>query len=183
MVTSASRIAYTVLVGAVAVQRLVELAVSKRNLERALERGAEEAGRDHFRWMVTLHVTFLAACLVETWGLRRPWVPALGASMLAVLVAATALRYWVITTLGVRWTTRVVYVPGDPLVTGGPFRWVRHPNYLAVAAEMAALPLVHTAWITAAVYSIANALLLRERIAVEEDLLRRVARPPGGGPR
>jgi methyltransferase len=86
-----------------------------------------------------------------------------------------ALRYWAIASLGGRWTTRVVYVPGDPLVVTGPFRLVRHPNYAAVVAEVAAIPLVHTAWLTAVVFSVANAWLLRRRIGVEDALLDRLA--------
>jgi methyltransferase len=176
VVTVDTRIAYTLLVAAVAVQRLLELLVSRRNIRRALARGAVEAGAGHYGWMVALHASFLVACVGETWGLRRPWIPALGWAMVAVLAAASAVRYWVIVTLAGRWTTRVVYVPGDPLVTTGPFRWMRHPNYLVVSIEIAALPLVHTAWITALVYSAANAMLLRRRIAVEEGLLRKLAR-------
>lgn len=175
MVTVTTRVAYTLLVAAVGVQRLLELVVSRRNTRRALARGAVEAGREHYRWMVALHATFLAACVAETWLLRRPWIPALGWAMVAVLAAASAVRYWVIVTLAGRWTTRVVYVPGDHPVTNGPFRWMRHPNYLVVSVEMAALPLVHTAWITALVYGLMNAGLLRRRIAVEEALLRKLA--------
>jgi methyltransferase len=85
------------------------------------------------------------------------------------------LRYWAIASLGRRWTTRVVVLPELPVVVGGPYRWVRHPNYLAVVIEVAALPLVHTAWITALAASAANALVLRRRIAAEEAALRSVA--------
>jgi acyl carrier protein len=91
--------------------------------------------------------------------------------MLVLLGGASALRHWVIRALRGRWTTRVLFVPGDPLITDGPFRWLRHPNYLAVAVEMAALPLVHCAWLTALVFTGANAVLLRRRIRVEEALI------------
>jgi acyl carrier protein len=91
--------------------------------------------------------------------------------MLALVFGAQAVRYWVIHALGGRWTTRVLHVPGDPLVTGGPFRWLRHPNYLAVVVEVAALPLVHSAFLTATIFSAANAALLRQRIRAEEALL------------
>ncbi len=101
--------------------------------------------------------------------------------MLGVLCGSMALRYWVVLTLGDRWTTRVVYVPGDALVAKGPFRWLRHPNYVAVAAEVAALPLVHGAWLTAIGYSAANALALRRRIEIENDTLRKYAAPSAGG--
>lgn len=179
--TMDTRAGYALLVAAVAVQRLLELLVSRRNTRRALQRGAVEAGGEHYPWMVALHATFLVACVAETWLLRRPWIPALGWAMVALLAAASAVRYWVIVTLAGRWTTRVVYVPGDPLVASGPFRWMRHPNYLVVSIEIAALPLVHTAWVTALAYSVANAFLLRRRIAVEEALLRELPWRPGRG--
>lgn len=174
-----SRVLYTLLVALVAVQRLVELRVSKRH-ERALRaRGAVEAGAGHYPVMVALHTLFLAACVAEVWGLGRPFVPWLGGPALAVLLLAQALRYWTISTLGDRWTTRVLVPPGEPPVTGGPFRLLRHPNYLAVALEIAALPLAHSAWLTALLFSLANALLLRVRIGVEERALG-LAPGPGG---
>ena len=96
----------------------------------------------------------------------------LGFPMLGLVASTMALRYWAIAALGRRWTTRVVVLPDLPVVTGGPYRFLRHPNYLAVAIEVAALPLVHTAWFTALVWSAANALVLRARIAAEEAALR-----------
>jgi methyltransferase len=166
-----SRVMYTALVGVVACMRLVELAISRRHIARLKARGAIEAGFSHYPWMVAVHASFLAACVVEVWLLNRPWVPPLGFAMLALLVGAAALRSWVIATLGDRWSTRVVFVPGEPPVLTGPFRWLRHPNYLAVVVEFLALPMVHTAWLTAAVFSIADGLVLRARIAVEEAAL------------
>jgi methyltransferase len=92
-----------------------------------------------------------------------------------------ALRWWVIDTLGERWTTRIWVLPGAPRVTGGPFRFLAHPNYLAVGLELFALPLVHTAWVTAAVFGGANLLLLAHRIEVEEAALAAAARRPSAG--
>lgn len=166
-----SRLLYTLLVLLVAVQRLVELRVSKRHERRLRARGAVEAGAGHYPVMVALHTLFLVSCVVEVWWLGRPFVPWLGWTALAVLVAAQGLRYWTISTLGERWTTRVLVPPDEPRVAGGPFRYLRHPNYLAVALEIAALPLVHAAWLTAVVFSLADALLLRVRIGVEERAL------------
>ncbi len=164
--------AYGWIVAAVAGERLVELAISARNARRARARGAVEAGGSHYPAMVALHAAFLAACPLEVWRFDRPWIPALGVPMLGFVVAAQGLRYWVIHALEGRWTTRVLYVPGDPVVRTGPFRWVRHPNYAAVTIEMAALPLVHTAWITALVFSAASAWILwRLRIPAEERLI------------
>lgn len=168
-----SRLLYTALVGLVVVERLVELGISRGNERWAKARGGVEAGREHYPWMVAMHTAFLAACPLEVWLLGRPLLPALGAAMLLLLVAAMALRYWVIATLGRRWSTRVICLPGVPVITGGPFRWARHPNYLAVVVETAALPLVHTAWLTALAFSLANAALLRTRIRVEEEALSR----------
>lgn len=170
----ASHVLFLALVGAVAVERLVELAISTRNAGRAAARGGvagESAG--FYAAMVATHAAFLAAAPLEVLFFGRPFVPALGWPMLALVVAAMALRYWAIAALGERWNTRVVVVPGDPAVTSGPYRFVRHPNYLAVAVEMLALPLVHTAWLTALVFSSANAALLARRIAHEEAALAR----------
>jgi len=107
------------------------------------------------------------AAPVEVWVLGRPLIPPLAIAMVVLLLGAMALRYWVVATLGRRWTTRVLLLPGEPRITTGPFRFLNHPNYLAVVVEIAALPLVHTAWLTAVTYSILNAGLLRTRIAVE----------------
>ena len=166
-----SRFAYLGLMGLLVAERLVELAVSKRNLRRALEQGGIEAGAGHYPWMVAQHTLFLVACPLEVFLLHRPFVPLLGFSMVFVLIASMGLRYWAVTTLGGRWTTRVVVLPGAEPVVGGPYRYLRHPNYLAVILEIAALPLVHTAWITAVVFSALNARLLQVRIAVEEEAL------------
>lgn len=167
-----TRTLYTGLVGLVAVQRLVELRVSRGNERRLRLRGAEEAGAGHYPWMVALHTVFLASCVAEVHLLDRPFVAPLAGIALTGLVAATTLRWWTLRTLGGRWTTRVLVLPGESPVTGGPFRHLRHPNYLAVVLEMAALPLVHAAWGTALLFSAANALLLRVRIRAEEAAWR-----------
>jgi methyltransferase len=121
--------------------------------------------------MVALHTALLAGCVAEVWIGDRPFVPALGWPMLALLVAAHALRWWCIRTLGPQWNTRVVRVPDMPLVTAGPYRRLSHPNYLAVVVEGFALPLVHSAWITALAFTVLNALLLRVRLRVEQEAL------------
>jgi methyltransferase len=170
-----SRILYIGLVGAAAAARLVELAIAQRHRQSLLARGAVEVGAGHYPAMVLLHAAWLAACPLEVWLLGRPFLPLLGAVSLSAFLAAMALRYWVIATLGERWTTRVLVLPGAAPITGGPYRFARHPNYLAVIVEIASLPLVHTAWITALVFSLANALLLRVRIAAEERALSEVS--------
>ena len=162
---------YTVLVLAVGLERLAELVVAKRNLTWALARGGREVGFSHYPVMVVLHTGLLAGCLLEVWLGDRPFVPALGWPMVAVVLASQALRWWCIATLGRQWNTRVIVVPGLPLVSGGPYKLFRHPNYVAVVAEGAALPLVHSAWITAVVFTVANAVLLTVRIRIENRAL------------
>lgn len=167
---------YVALVAVVVVARFVELGVAKRHLAWARERGGVESGAGHYPVMVALHTALIIGCVVEVVVLDRPFVPWLGWPMLALLVAAHALRWWCIRTLGPQWNTRVVVVPGMPLVTGGPYRWMRHPNYVAVVLEGIALPLVHSAWITAVAFTVLNlVLLLGVRIPVEERALRETA--------
>ncbi|WP_455354896.1 isoprenylcysteine carboxyl methyltransferase family protein [Streptomyces sp. SYSU K217416] len=162
---------YTALVLAVAGERIAELVVALRNARWSLARGGTEAGRGHYPAMVALHTALLAGCLAEVWLAGRPFLPLLGWTMPAVVVAAQALRWWCIRTLGRQWNTRVIVVPGLPLVSGGPYRWLRHPNYVAVVAEGLALPLVHGAWVTAAVFTALNAVLMAVRIRCEEAAL------------
>jgi methyltransferase len=167
-----SAIWYTVLVGLVAVERLAELVVAKRNLAWSLARGGRESGFAHYPFMVVLHTGLLAGCLVEVW-LRGGAFPALlGWPMLALVVAAQVLRWWCIRTLGHQWNTRIVVVPGLTRVTGGPYRLFAHPNYVAVVVEGFALPLVHGAWLTAVVFTVLNAGLLAVRIRAEDEALR-----------
>jgi methyltransferase len=166
-----TRAFFTLLLAAVVIQRLLELRLSARNRRWLVARGAREAGAGHYPWMVALHSLFLASCLAEVWLLERPFQPVLAAAMGAILLAATTLRYWAITSLGHRWTARVLVLPGAPRVITGPYRYLRHPNYLAVQLEIAALPLVHAAWLTTVGFSVANAILLAVRIGVEERAL------------
>ncbi|MCV7290883.1 isoprenylcysteine carboxyl methyltransferase family protein [Mycolicibacterium wolinskyi] len=161
---------YTTLIAAVAAERLLELVVSKRNLEWSKANGGKEFGAGHYPVMVALHTGLLVGALAE--GRRRTFRPALGWPMFAVVLAAQGLRWWCITTLGRQWNTRVVVVPGASRVVDGPYRVIPHPNYVAVVAEGAALPLVRGGWITALVFSIANAVLLRTRIRVENEALQ-----------
>ncbi len=162
---------YLLLILAVAVERLAELRLSVRHARWAFAHGGVETGRAHYPSMVLLHSGLLVAAPVEVWVADRPFLPWLGWPMLAVVLAAQALRWWCIATLGVRWNTRVIVVPGLPLVRTGPYRRFRHPNYVAVVAEGVALPLVHTAWVTALVFTVLNAWLLRVRIRTEDTAL------------
>lgn len=150
----------------VAAQRLGELVYARRNENRLRARGAVESGARHYPLFILLHGSWLLAVFLLIPADRAPSWP-----LLAVFVLLQAARVWVVATLGAYWTTRVLSMPGAPLVRRGPYRWVRHPNYLIVTAEIAVLPLAFDAWWIAIVFSLANALLLRHRIGVEEQAL------------
>lgn len=168
----ASEVWFTALVVAVGLERLAELVVSKRHAAWAFSRGGVEYGRRHYGVMVVLHTALLVGAVAEVWWLDRPFLPVLGWSMLALVLASQALRWWCIRTLGPQWNTRVIVVPGLPLVSRGPYRVLRHPNYVAVVVEGVALPLVHTAWVTAVLFTVLNAALLTVRIRVEDRALQ-----------
>ncbi|MEE6281808.1 isoprenylcysteine carboxyl methyltransferase family protein [Georgenia sp. MJ170] len=166
-----SQLLFTVLIAGVALERLAELVVARRNARWAFDRGGREVGAGHYPVMVVLHTALLAGCLTEVWLRDPPFLPALGWTMLVLALGSQALRWWCIATLGSRWNTRVIVVPGMALVSSGPYRWLRHPNYVAVVVEGFALPLVHSAWLTALVFTVANAALLSVRIGTENRAL------------
>lgn len=163
---------YTALVLGTGLERIAELVVSARNARWSFERGGVEYGKRHFPPMVALHTALLLACLAEVWFGHRPFLPWLGWPALALVLGSQALRWWCIATLGPRWNTRVIVMPGLPPIARGPYRALRHPNYVAVVVEGFALPLVHSAWITALVFTVLNAvLLLAVRIPCENRAL------------
>jgi methyltransferase len=164
-----SRVLYIGLLACLAAERLHELRRARKNAARALARGGVERGSGHYPAMVALHTLFLPSCAIESY--FRPFRIAVAAPALVGALAAQALRYWAISTLGDRWNTRIIVIPGEPLVTRGPYRYLRHPNYVAVALELACVPLVHGGWVTALAFSAANALVLRTRIRAEEAAL------------
>jgi len=166
-----SVVAYLSFLALLATERFVELAISRRNARAAVAAGARESGQRHYRVMAAFHALFLVSCAVEVIALRRPFPGALGFAALAGAVGAQGLRYWAIATLGRRWNVRIITFPDAAPVTGGPYRYIRHPNYLAVALEMICVPLVHGCWWTAIAFSAGNALLLRVRIRAEERAL------------
>ncbi len=166
-----SLLAYEALIAAVVVERCVELVLSERHARALLARGAVEHGAGHYPPMVVLHTAFILGCALEPLLAHRPFIPALGIPMLVVAVAAQSLRWWAIGTLGVHWSTRVIVLPAAPRIASGPYRWFPHPNYAAVIAEGIALPLVHSAWITALVFTLLNAWLLTVRIRTEDAAL------------
>ncbi|QWB28031.1 MULTISPECIES: isoprenylcysteine carboxyl methyltransferase family protein [Streptomyces] len=168
-------ILFTILVLAVGLERVAELAVSRRNAAWSLARGGVESGRGHYPFMVVLHTGLLIGALAEVWIRRPDVVPVLTWAMLALVTVSQGLRWWCVATLGRQWNTRVIVVPGAARVTGGPYRWIPHPNYVAVVLEGLALPLVHAAWATAIVFTALNATLLATRIRAEDAALARLA--------
>jgi methyltransferase len=163
---------FTVLILLTGAERIWELVLSTRNARWAFERGGREFGRRHYPFMVLLHTGLLLACLAEAYFGDRPFLPWLGWPMLALALACQGLRYWCIAVLGHQWNSRVIVVPGLGRVTRGPYRFLSHPNYLVVIVEGIALPLVHTAWITALAFTVLNAILLFGfRIPTEERAL------------
>jgi methyltransferase len=153
------------LVAFVIAQRLAELVVARRNTACLKAAGAIEFGAAHYPAMVALHTAWLGGLLAFGW--QRP----VSLFWLAVFVLLQAARIWVIASLGGRWTTRIIVLPGSSPVTRGPYRWLRHPNYVVVALEIAVVPLALGLWFYAAVFSIANAGLLAVRIRAENRAL------------
>ena len=141
--------AYLVFLLVLALERVVELLISRRNAAWSFDQGGVEYGARHLPYMKALHTGFFIACALEVVLLDRPFFPRLAVPMLGLVVLAELLRYWVVFTLGKRWNVRVIVVPGTAAVRSGPFRFLRHPNYLAVVVEGFAVPLVHSAWWTA----------------------------------
>jgi len=153
------------IVAAVAVQRLVELLYGRRNERRLRAAGAVEAGAGHYPLIVALHVAWLVALMAAAGTATISW------PLMTLFGLLQVLRLWILTTLGRYWTTRVLTLPGAPLVVRGPYRLCRHPNYLVVAAEIAVLPLALGAWGMALAFSLLNGSLLAWRIRVEDEAL------------
>ncbi|MGA0567826.1 isoprenylcysteine carboxyl methyltransferase family protein [Rathayibacter sp. KR2-224] len=167
---------YSALILAVGAERIAELVLSTRHARWSFARGGREYGKGHFGPMVLLHIGLLAGCLAEGWIARPPFIPWLGWPMFALVVLAMSLRWWCIAVLGRQWNTRVIVVPGMSAVRRGPYRVLHHPNYVAVVVEGFALPLVHTAWITALAFTVLNAVLLAAfRIPTENGALTDLA--------
>lgn len=150
----------------VTLQRLGELVLAQANTRALLARGAYEVAPGHYPLIVAVHAGWLVALWLLAPGQPVMWF------WLGLFVVLQALRVWVIATLGRRWTTRIIVLPGAPLVTGGPFRWLRHPNYAVVAAEIAVLPLAFGLVWVAMLFSLLNALVLAVRIRAEDAALR-----------
>ncbi len=187
--------AYLTILAALAAERMFHLALAARNARRALASGAVEHGQSHYPAMAAFHALFLLSAAAEAIVLQRPFPGTLGWTALGGALGAQALRYWSVASLGSRWNTRIIVFPGMPPVKRGPYRFMRHPNYLAVIVEIACVPMIRGCWMTAVVFSIGNAVLLRVRIRAEEaamgpryasefaDRLRLIPKPPLRPPR
>ena len=166
-----SVIAYLALLAAVGLGRLVELWISKRNQKALIEQGASRVSERHYSWMVALHASVLVAASLEVIFLHRPFVPALAIPMSVLFLLANALRWWVIRLLRIHWNVQVMDSTRVGIVTSGPYRWVRHPNYLGVFVELVSLALIHTAWLTAIYAGVGYAMVLRTRLQAEDRVL------------
>ncbi len=157
-------------VALVAAQRLFELVLARRNERRARARGAVERGQRHYLLIVVLHTLWLVSTLVEGL-LRGPDIPAFWPVPLALFLLVQPLRYWAIFSLGERWNTKILVLPGEKPVRRGPYRYIDHPNYVVVVVEILTFPLIFGAWITALVFTVLNAVILSVRIREENRAL------------
>ncbi|RLE35625.1 MAG: hypothetical protein DRJ61_02815 [Acidobacteria bacterium] len=166
-----TRIFFTIIVGLVAAERIFELVLSERNARRTLGRGGIEHAQP-IHWLVVIfHTLWIVAMPLEVWLFDRQWIPLLAGVCFFLVVACMILRYWAVTTLGDRWNTRIITVSGERPETGGPFRLFRHPNYVAVSVELFALPLLHGAWLTAAILGTINSVLILIKARAEDTAL------------
>jgi methyltransferase len=159
------------LLAAVGVLRLVELRVSRRNFQRMLAAGAVPVPEPHFKWIVLVHTGVLIGAALEVIFLKRPLIPWLAAVMFALFIASNLLRLWVVSSLGQLWSVNVMDSSHVGIVTTGPFRLVRHPNYTGVVLEVISLPLIYTAWITALAAALGYIYALSRRVPAEEKVL------------
>ena len=165
---------FFIIMGLTALERLCELSVAYRNRKWSMSQGGFETGQSHYPFMVILHTGFLFACVVEPLLMKREFIPWLGYPMISLAMACQGLRWWCITTLGKQWNTRVIIVPGLNRINKGPYQFVPHPNYIAVALVGLALPLIMTAYWTAIGFTLLNAVLMVLRIRTENDALNRL---------
>ena len=161
-------------VALVGVQRLIELVLARRNERRARARGAVERGRSHYLFIVALHSLWLLATLIEGL-LRGPELPALWPIPLALFLLVQPLRYWALVSLGERWNTKILVVPGARPIRRGPYKYLSHPNYVVVVVEILTFPLIFGAWVTALVFTVLNAAVLWVRVREENRALTELA--------
>lgn len=155
----------------VVIQRLVELGVANRNERWIRSQGAIEVGASHYKWMVLMHTAFFVSLLVEVLFFNRPLSPFWG-WLLAIFLLMQVLRVWCLSSLGKFWNTKILILPGANVQKKGPYRWVRHPNYVIVTTELIVLPLLFSAYYTAVLFLLLNLWMLSVRIPAEERALR-----------
>jgi len=164
-------IAYICLLVLVGIERLGEVAVSRRNQSKMRAQGAQKIREPHFPWLVAFHTVVLIAAGLEVLLLNRPLIPALAIAMLALFILSNLIRYWVIYLLADLWNIQIMDSGRIGIITSGPYRWVRHPNYVGVVLEVFSLPMIHTAWITAVAGTLGYFEILRRRIKIEDQVL------------
>ena len=164
-------VAYICLLVLVGIERLVEVGISRRNQSKLIERGVQKIHEPHFRWLVLFHGVVLVAAGAEVLFLHRPLIPALAIPMAALFILSNVIRYWVICLLGGLWNVQIMDSGDIGIVTSGPYRWVRHPNYVGVVIEVFSLPMIHTAWITAIFGTLGYFEILRRRVKIEDSVL------------
>jgi methyltransferase len=163
--------AYISLLALVGIERFAELGISRRNQQRMAAQGVRKIHEPHFRWLVLFHGVILVSAGLEVLFLHRPLIPWLAASMAALFVLSNVLRWWVIRELAELWNVQIMDSARISVVTTGPYRWVRHPNYAGVVMEVFSLPMIHTAWITAIAGTAMYFEILRRRVRMEDDVL------------
>lgn len=166
-----SQFLYFLFLLAVGAGRLIEMGISRRNQARLIANGARSIPEPRFPAMVALHTGVLIAALLEVILFNRPFIPLVGIPALIVFALCNLLRWWVIRTLAEHWNVRVMDSSALGVVTTGPYRYVRHPNYAAVFLELLAIPLIHSAWLTALIGTVLHVAVLRGRLRVEEGIL------------
>ena len=164
-------VAYICLLVLVGIERLVEVGISRRNQSKLIEQGVQKIHEPHFRWLVLFHGVVLVAAGAEVLFLHRPLIPALAIPMAALFILSNVIRYWVICLLGGLWNVQIMDSGDIGIVTSGPYRWVRHPNYVGVVMEVFSLPMIHTAWITAIFGTLGYFEILRRRVKIEDSVL------------
>lgn len=163
--------AYISLLVLVGIERIVELRVSRRNQRRMAEQGVRKIVEPHFPWLVAFHTLVLVSAGLEVLLWHRPLMPAIAVPMAAVFVLSNLLRWWVIRLLADLWNVQIMESSRIRIVTAGPYRWIRHPNYVGVVMEVVSLPMIHTAWITAIVGTTLYMEILRRRVRMEDAVL------------
>ena len=157
----------------VIIQRLVELFIAKQNEKWMKSQGAFEAGASHYPYMVAMHICFFVALIAEVIGLDRG-LSAVWPLFLTLFLLAQLLRVWCLSSLGKYWNTKIIVLPHAKVVRKGPYKWIRHPNYLIVATELMVLPLLFNAYLTALLFTLLNMWMMSVRIPVEEQALKSV---------